>query len=224
MISPTMPTVPQAPQEDPTLASGGMVFRPLPQNQPQPVAMPPVTQQPAMPSIPPNLASGGLVMPPVDRTKPAMPSVPPAPPNPQADKLRQRVGAKQFFLQQLGIDWMPDEEDLRREHDEMPEGDDIVRYSVPEDVAVERKPEEKKEDELTLDFEPFSPDTEEDWVEVAAVEEPVMGGSGNTTHMNKGQQASNPLNPNQPAPKPGDKPQGVIPPVEVTSSLGTASV
>ena len=214
MISPTMPTVPQAPKEDPALASGGMVFRPLPPNQPQPAAMPPVSQQPAMPQLPPNLASGGLVMPTVDRTKPSMPNIPPATPNPQAEKLRQRVGAKQFFLQQLGIDWSPDEEDLRYEHDNMPEGDDIVRYSVPEDVAVEKKPEQKK-DSLELDFEPFSPEDEDGWVEVGS--------------LNKGQQAIVPpvVGANEimkPRLKPGEPPPVVVPPVEVTASTGTASV
>jgi len=219
MIDPnTMPALPN-------LASGGMVTRPLPPNQPQPdspvvpMGGAPVPSMPPLPNRPPEMktASGGLVMQPPPMSMPRLPERPQTPPNPQADKLRQRVGAKQFFLQQLGVDWTPTDEDLERESQQMPDGDDIVRYSVPESVAV--KPKEEPKEELTLDFEPFSPDTEDDWMEVAAVEEPVMGGSGNTTHMNKGQQAANPLNPNQPVSKPGDKkPQEALPPIEVTTA------
>lgn len=217
MITPlSMPALPQRPEEPIDVASGGMVTRPLPPNTQEPTAMLPISQQPApnLPPLPNNPPMGVAIPQTADLSMPKLPEKPQPPPNPQAERLRQRVGAKQYFLQQLGIDWTPDDDDLEFESNQMPDGEDIVRYSVPEMAAIEKKKEPKK-DYLELDFEPFSPDDEDGWVEIGASGNPEAQEDAATVATN----VTEPLKPR----KTPAVPQGVVPPVEVTSSTGTAS-
>jgi hypothetical protein len=81
-----------------------------------------------------------------------------------SDRLQQRVAAKQYLLATMGIDWTPDEDDLRREEEELPKDtEDIVRWSQPE-----VKEKEKRSNGLSIDFEPFMADEDEpDYVRVA---------------------------------------------------------
>lgn len=144
----------------------------------------------------PTLASGGMVF----RPLPTPVKKEEAPVNPTADQLRQRVGAKQWFLQQLGFDWTPTDEDIEEEAKSLPEDGSIVKYSIPDTVAVEKRPE--KEPELSLDFEPFDPEDSDKWIEVASLLPPKASQQG-------------------PIPVETPRPKDVVPPKE---GPGSASV
>jgi hypothetical protein len=155
----------------------------------------------AVPTPPnPTLASAGMVF----RPPPPNKAAPQEPVNPTADQLRKRIGAKQWFLQQLGLEWTPTDEEVEEESKHLPEDGSIVKYSIPDSVAVQKR--EEKEPELILDFEPFDPEDSEKWVEVASI--------------NKGQQEMPPLTaavkplPTAPNPMPTPAPTGVLIPQE----------
>lgn len=77
-------------------------------------------------------------------------------PQKDVERLRQRIAAKQFALAGLGIDWTPDDDDLRAEYEKLPkDSEDIVAWMPP--------PKKKEEEEQRLvDFEPFKPDEDEE--------------------------------------------------------------
>jgi hypothetical protein len=125
-----------------------------------------------LPPAQPQIASGGTVF------RPPLPNreEPKEPVNPKADQLRQRVGAKQWFLQQIGLEWNPTDEEVEEESKYLPEDGSIVKYSVPDSVAVQKR--EEKEPELNLDFEPFNPEDSDKWMEVASLMPPKASEQG----------------------------------------------
>jgi hypothetical protein len=82
-----------------------------------------------------------------------------------AERLRQRIAAKQYVLASMGIDWTPDEEDMRNEHAQLPDdGESIVQWKEIQ------KP--KEQPSMITDFEPFMPDPDEEgYVRLAEAEE-----------------------------------------------------
>jgi hypothetical protein len=112
----------------------------------------------------------------VFRPPPPNKEAPQEPVNPKADQLRQRVGAKQWFLQQIGLEWNPTDEEVEEESKYLPEDGSIVKYSVPDSVAVQKR--EEKEPELNLDFEPFNPEDSDKWMEVASLMPPKASEQG----------------------------------------------
>jgi len=91
----------------------------------------------------------------------------------EVDKLTNRMGALQFMLSRLGFtDYQFDEEDINRERQRMPEGDDFMEFRVPAAVnKQEAKQQEPQTDyiEFDLGFEPFNPDSVEEAPEQASL-------------------------------------------------------
>lgn len=203
-LLPGAPVPPVATGPTPTTAAlSPLPFTPAPLPTPRPTDVVIPQEGPgsaALPQSTPQIASGGMVF----RPPPPNKEAPQEPVNPKADQLRQRIGAKQWFLQQIGLEWNPTDEEVEEESKYLPEDGSIVKYSVPDSVAVQKR--EEKEPELNLDFEPFDPEDSDKWMEVAS--------------LNKAQQSMVPLTaaltplPTAPNPMPTPAPTGVLIPQE----------
>lgn len=111
----------------------------------------------------------------------------------EVDKLTNRMGALQFMLSRLGFtDYQFDEEDIDRERQRMPEGDDFMEFRVPAAVnKQEAKQQEPQTDyiEFDLGFEPFNPDSVEEAPEQASLNKAQTGAVPSVTAQAQPSQA-----------------------------------
>jgi hypothetical protein len=117
---------------------------------------------------------------PAPAVKPKKPEPPMAPSKPSdGERVAQRIAAKQFFLQSLGLDWTPDDDDVRREHLELPEDGSIVRLPVFE-PKMKEEPEKEASQGSGFNFVPEDPVeddlNEEEWQMIKEARKAKMGG------------------------------------------------